>query len=248
MGKRISFIALFSLGIIMLFSACVDARGNTPAVQGIGEMVSRSFQVEDFTELDIGGFFTVVFNQSDEIAVYVEMQENLFDYHDVSVRRGTLLIRPTRNNRVGIEFGDYRPRVYIHAPYLTSINFSGSVRTENWDTIQTQALSVVTSGFVGFSAPLEVSNLSIDTSGSSTIELWGNATDVNITASGLVNIMASDLQTTDVAIDGSGSTRAELSASSSIDATLSGFANIRYIGNPTITQNISGSGSIRRME
>jgi len=251
MKKKTFYIALLSMAIIALFSACAftTRAGNTEIIRGTGEIVSRTFEVNDFTGLNIGGFFTVIFNQSDEISVTVEMYENLFDYFDVSVRRDTLRIVRNRHYRgTGIEFGSYRPRLYITAPYLTSINLSGSVTTEDWDAIETQSLSINISGFTQLSAPIDVDNLSINSSGSSTLELWGNASDVNINASGFTNIMATDLQTSDVSIQGSGSIRAEIAVSNSIDARLSGFADIRYIGDPTVTQRTSGSARVRRAE
>ena len=107
--KIITFILLV-IGSMILLSGCnITNSGN--AINGTGSMVSRSFNVGDFTELEVGGgsSFTVIFRQSDDISVNVEMQENLFDFHEVSVNRDRLTISRTTNNR--ILYGNQCPQV-----------------------------------------------------------------------------------------------------------------------------------------
>jgi len=247
MNRKIIAVAMLIFSAMMLLGGCINMSGRR-VVYGTGAMVSRSLSGGNFTELEIGGgaSFTVVFKQSDDISVHVEMQKNLFDLHKMSISRGALSITRTNNNT--IIYGDYRPRVYISAPYLTAINVGGALHTEDWDAIRTPSFSITSNGFVGMAAPLEVDTLQLHLSGASEIEFWGDAQNVVITKNGAGSILARGLQTKDAVITLNGAGDIEIAVSDTLDATLAGVGNIRYIGNPTVTQNRSGLGSIRRME
>jgi len=251
-NRKIGIFALLIVAAMVLLGGCanVDAGGGGNIVQGTGPMVSRSFQVDDFAELEVGGgsSFTVIFRQSDNISVTIEMQENLFDFHEVSVRHGSLSVARATRDRIVYYY--YRPRVYINAPFLTAINVNGALHAEDWDAIATQNFSIVSNGFVAISAPLEVDTLELDLSGASELEFWGDAHTVIITKNGAGSIIAGGLQTTEAEINLNGAGEVIIAVSDNLDATLEGVGNIRYIGNPIVTQNIGRTaiGSISRVD
>ena len=250
MNIKIITFTLFVVGSILLLSGCANTTESSNIIYGTGEMVSRSLQVEDFTELEVGGgsSFTVIFRQSDYTAVNVEMQENLFDLHEISVEGDTLSLVRVSDDR--IIYGNYRPKVYIYTPNLTAINVGGALHAEDWDTIRTQNFSITSNGFVRISAHLEVDTLELNLSGASELEFWGDAHNATIIKNGAGNIFAGSLQTSDTTITLNGSGEIEIAVSNTLDATLEGVGNIRYIGNPTITQFIGRTavGSIGRVE
>ena len=249
--KIITF-ALLAVGSVVLLSGCTNTNTTESGsiVHGTSAMVSRSFQMGDFTELEVGGgsSFTVIFRQSDDPIVNVEMQENLFDLHEISVRSGILSVARTGNDR--IIYGNYRPRVYIYAPNLAAINVRGALHAEDWDTIRTQKFSITSNGFVDISTHLEVDTLELNLSGMSELEFWGNAYNTTITKNGAGNIIANSLQTTNTVINLNGAGEVEIAVSSTLNATLEGVGNIRYIGNPIVIQYIGRTaiGSISKVD
>jgi len=213
-------------------------------VKGIGEMVSRTFQINDFTAIDIGGSYIISYRHSQDCSVIVEMQENLFEYLEVSVRKGKLHVGSSKSfNTSG---ADKRPRVYIEAPYLESISFSGATSMGKWDKVNSQNLFISASGAVNIDICLEVEQLDITASGASNIKLDGNAGTVKISASGACNIKAGDLQARDTEIDVSGASNATIACSDNLDAGASGAARVRYTGDPAVTQRVSGAASVKR--
>jgi len=262
MKRKIVASALFMIGAMVLFGGCSDTTSSTARTtttnnvvhdvvhDADSEVVLRPFQVSSFDGLEIGGgsSFVVVFRQSNNIAVYMELQEDLFDFYEVYVSRGTLhLERSDIGNTLSV---DHRPRVYIYAPYLTAINVRGALHTEDWEVISTPNFSITSNGFVSLSAPLEVDALELHLNGASELTFWGYAHNATITKNGAGSIMAVNLQTANTTISLNGAGDIEIAVSDNLDATLGGVGSIRYIGNPAIVQYISRGavGSISRVE
>jgi len=247
--KKIAMMCVL-LGLAVLLSGCLvipfDGGGiNANAVQGTGDRVSRDFNVANFTGIDITGAYVVVYRQSNTNAVTIDMQENLFDYLEVSVRNGVLHIdseRPFRTNR------NNTPRIYIDAPYLETVTLAAAIDTENWDMITTQQLFVSISGAANVAIPMNVSELNVIISGAADFDLSGTATFANISVSGASDIDAVNLQTQDMTITIAGAGNVDVAVSDTLDVTIAGTGRVRYVGNPQVTQSIAGVGSVRRME
>jgi hypothetical protein len=196
----VALITILSVGFAM---NRVSSISNMDIVRGNGNMVARTFQTNDFTSIDIGGFYNITYRQSDDIYVVLEMSENLFEYYDVSVRNKTL--RVTQQPGVGIEQGaGNSPSLYIYAPYLTEVRLSASTKGNDWDTIKTKNLKINITSFAKFTIPVEVENLTATVSNSGKLELHGNAGRANMSVSSFGNISANDLQAVSVTTNISG--------------------------------------------
>ena len=236
--KRKNFIGILVLvGVMILLTGCVYG------VRGSGSMVARDFDVEDFNALDIGGSYQVTWRQGDEVAVTVEMQENLFDYLRVSVRGDTLYVDSSRSFNTS---SSNRPRVYIYTPYLEMVDFSGAVSADNWDTVSGESFVISGSGAADVDIELEVENLEIDLSGAGDITLSGSAQTVDISVSGAADVTADDLQTSETSISISGAGNVDIAVADHLSVNLSGAGRVRYSGNPTIEQSISGAGQLEQ--
>ena len=212
-------------------------------IKGVGEMVSRAVQVKDFTAVDVGGSYLVNWKYSDIIALTVEMQENLFEYLEVSVKREKLCIGSSKSFKTS--GADNRPRVYIESPYLKAINLSGAASTGEWDKIKAENLSLILSGAANANISLEVGRLEIFASGACNIELAGNAGACEISASGACNVKAGEFQVREAKINVSGASNVNIACSDNLDAGVSGASNVRYTGSPAVKQRVSGAGSVK---
>ena len=68
------------------------------------------------------------------------------------------------------------------------------------------------------------------------------STRASISGSGTYDGVALDSQDARVGVSGSG--RAEVTVTGTLDATISGSGSITYDGGPSVTSEVSGSGSI----
>ena len=100
------------------------------------------------------------------------------------------------------------------------------------------------SGSTSVIADLVIGQLSLAASGSSVVDLVGVATSADMNLSGSNNILAFEMQMEEVSIQASGSATVEIAVSQTLDVTARESSRIRYIGNPVITQETSGSATI----
>ena len=230
------------LGSLVIIGAILALVGCGTTVHSRGEMVARDFDVESFTGINVGGSFYITWRESDEFAVTVEMQENLFNHLEVEVRNNTLRIRTTGN--ITITNNQNRPRLYVYAPTIETVNFSGSATAENWDTINGESFSASISGSATMEVALHVQSVEINSSGSGRFTLTGTTDLLDIRSSGSSRITADGLQANTATINISGSGRAYVNVADYLDVRVSGSGTVRYSGNPRVSQNITGSGRV----
>lgn len=199
-----------------IFHFSVDLGGE----KGSGTVRSEARDISDFSSIDVGGVFQVELTAQKDFAVEVEADDNLLQYVKTEVRGGKLEI--SMEKRVSTK----NPiKVRISAPNIESIEASGasSVKAVN----------------------LKNTELGIDTSGASRVELLGEAERLNVEVSGASRINAKDLQTVNADVDASGASYVELSVSGSLSSKSSGASRIVYKGTPTsVEKKTSGAGSI----
>jgi len=246
MKKFISICLL--AGVLAVFTGCLSVSsintGGINAVSGTGEMVTRDFAVGNFTGIDIAGGYVVVYTNSQTNAVTVNMQENLFDYLEVTVNSsGILRINSTRSFRTT---SGNTPRIYVSAPYLNEIHVSGSLTTENWDTIRTQSLFIHAAGATDATIDMEVDELEIVLAGAGSFDLSGTADTAILSLAGAGTIDGENLQTQTATVTIAGASTATIAVSDVLNATISGVGTIYYIGDPQVNRAVAGIGSVRR--
>ena len=218
---------IFAFILLIGLSGCVVPTfgTNIETIYGTGPMVSRSFEGGDFTDISLGGSFIVTYRHSASASATVVMQENLFEYHTIEINRGELVVRPERGTSIQHNSG-YRPRLYIYAPFLESVEVSGAIEGSSWDVISAQNFDISIVGTGDLTIPLDVTDLRINVAGTGNVELLGNAVNAIVTIAGTGNV--------------------DLVVSDSLDVTISGMGSVSYEGSPVVTQSIAGMGSVRR--
>jgi len=237
MNRKNIICSLVLIGVLVLLTGC--SRG----IRGTGEMVTRDFEVEDFSALEIRGAYEVTWRQSDIASVTVEMQENLFDYLQVSVEEDMLYVSSTRNFNTR---NRNRPRIYIYSPDLETVSFFGAINAENWDTITGEKFAIYGAGASNVDISLAVENLNLGLEGAGNFNLEGNADAANIIVLGAVDVSARNLQIEDANIELGGAGVVDIAVSDHLSVDLSGVGRVQYSGNPTVYRNISGLGRLEQ--
>jgi hypothetical protein len=76
----------------------------------------------------------------------------------------------------------------------------------------------------------------------------GETKDFRVDCSGASKAKCFELLTETTYVDLSGASDAQVFASIKIDAHISGAADLKYKGNATVTQDVSGAGSIKKVD
>lgn len=94
---------------------------------------------------------------------------------------------------------------------------------------------------------LVTDSLKVVNSGSGVLTITGNVKNQDITLSGSGQYNAEDMQSNNgnVEIDGSGS--ATVNVVNQLKILINGSGQVSYLGNPNIQQQVTGSGSVKKI-
>ena len=219
----IALIAIFAfVAIIGLISALILLGGWAPlgTVVGSGNLATNEEFITDFTSVDAGSGFNVEISQSSSYSVLVTADDNIMDYITVSKSGDTLKV----GVNWGVSFDSVTLKVEIGMPEINRLELSGGSKGKIEEISSADPISIDLSGgaqLVGFG---EAGDLSIDMSSGSHLD-FTNFTSQN------------------VSIELSGGSQATISLDGTLDADLSGGSELYYIGDPTLGDIETSSGS-----
>ena len=187
---------------------------------GSGTVKEYPLGVDDFENVSLIGPVNLRINQAADMEVMVEAEAEIFSALSYEVKNGTLEIGFKEN--VTCFETDFGVWVNVSLPNIKRITSSG-------------ISDIVSDG------NLNLAQLTLDVSGTANIELSGQVADQTMKVSGVLNAKNFDLLTNTTSIDVSGSGDLEISCSDNLDIEVSGIADVSYKGNPSISQDVSGT-------
>ncbi|NLT49347.1 MAG: DUF2807 domain-containing protein [Ignavibacteria bacterium] len=208
---------IFSSLIIFFIISC-DVVG----IKGSGNVRNVQRETEYFNQINVSGSFEVEVVQDDSNTLVIEAEDNLIPYIVTKVRNNTLFI--DTNERISPQ---EELKVFITVSDLKKVDISGACK-----------VSLKT---------IEREKLDIELSGASNISVSGKTDEFNLFVSGASKIDAVNFYAKNVNAKISGASRADLNASSNLNADISGASTINYYGDPAnIKYNCSGASSLNR--
>lgn len=228
---------------ILILSAALIAGCTqlSPCISGSGNVVSETRTVEPFHSVDLATIGTVSLTQGAPASLQVEAEDTILPLLRTEVRDGILTI--DHNEQC---FRNTQPviiRLTTDEVRRISVSGSGSVVGEN--EIRSENLETGISGSGSIDLRVNVTELASAIAGSGKIDLRGTATNHTTVVSGSGKVAAFNLETirSTVTIDGSGT--ADIFATDVLDVTVSGSGTASYRGSPEhLTQEVTGSGSV----
>lgn len=207
---------LAALTLVLLLSGCGPRAELSP-----GPMVSEERAVVGVQAVNVAGSGTLVITRGEREALTVEAGEAILPQILTEVRDGTLVI-DVRD--VGL-FRSTGPIVYrLTVTELHAIEASGSTEVE--------------------AADLSGDTLTVRVAGSSDVHLAGAVGHQEVTVSGSGDYRAEGLLSDVAVVDVRGSGDATVRVRETLDVTIGGSGEVRYLGAPRITQEINGSGDL----
>lgn len=239
-SKRLMLVITASLLVIAL-TAC-DTVTSTPPIEGSGNAVTEQRPVTEFTAIHISGQGVVNITQGEPHALEVTADDNLQEILTSTVAGGTLTLGMKPNTSINA----VTPIVYeITVPSLREIRVSGSANV-NLDGFEGDTLSINMPGSGTVSAAdLRVTDLGVEVGGSGGVVVSGSADSLRVNYSGSGSFNGEDFAVPDAVVDISGSANATVNASETLNVNIGGSGVVTYIGDPQLTQRVSGSGIVR---
>jgi len=188
--------------------------------RGSGNVITEERSVGDFNRIDSRGCADIIVTVGEEKKVTVRFDDNLIEYIETEVRRQTLMIFTDESFTSGSSCV-----IEISIPDLESISASGSgdIVVEN----------------------LQGDEFAYHQTGSGDLMAGGKVERLEIEISGSGNSDAHDLIAVEASVRIRGSGDAEVYATGSLDARVSGSGNLRAEGEVDVLEvQTSGSGDI----
>ena len=218
MQSRVLVLGASTLVVLLAVSAC---DGSVFGVRGSGNVITESRDVSGFSEIALFGSGTVRVDVNGTESLTVEAEDNIMPLLKTEVSNGRLEL---------------------------SVESSISPTTDITYTVAAVALDGVTiagSGDVtatGIAADL----FDVEISGSGRVEPTGTAASLVVEISGSGRYLGEGLEASIGTVRVSGSGEAVVNVTDDLDVDVSGSGGVQYVGEPTITESVSGSGRVTR--
>ncbi|GAA3997958.1 head GIN domain-containing protein [Sphingomonas humi] len=235
----------------LLAAAALSALSLTACSEGhaesAGPAVSRTYQVANFSGIEVSGPFDVKVATGKAISVAARGPQKLLDETEVTVEGGKLVIRPKRKGWFGgMNWGSNDPAVFnVTVPSLESVAVAGSGDVDV-DRIAGERFRGNVAGSGDLRLPqVAVTDLGLSIAGSGGIKAAGQAQQARYEIAGSGDVDASGLRSTDASADiaGSGSIRAQVTGTAK--ASIAGSGDIDIRGGARCQSSKHGSGDIR---
>ena len=235
-------IAPVLIGAAVTISACGEGRS-----EEAGPMVSRSFPVGNFTEIEIAGPFDVDVRTGANPSVSARGNEKLIERLEVEVRGDTLVVRPKKDR--GWFGGGWnmngKGTLAITVPMIRAATLAGAgdmnINAVRGDDFEGQ---IAGSGDLRVDS-IEVERLKLGIAGSGGVSARGGKArraEYSIAGSGDVDASALSTEDLEVSIAGSGGVRANASRSADVDIVGSG--DVQVSGGAKCKVSKAGSGNV----
>lgn len=190
-------------------------------IEGSGKMETRTFDLDTFDKIGIGGAFDLHVSFGDQQKVEVTIDDNLWDNLEIDVKNKELELDWDKSCSPD---GDCKVEITVRNLAEVSIHGAADVDINDFD-----------GDFFGYYL-----------SGAGDLEMNGKVDKLEIKVSGAGSADTKDLKAKHVNISVSGAGEATVYASESIKARVSGVGEVKYYGDPEDKDTrVSGIGSIK---
>ena len=223
--SRVQFLSL--VVVVFLLAGC--AVPFTTQLVPSGPLVTKDYDLSDFTAVAAGSAFEVEITRSDAYSVSVTVNENLVESLEVNVSGNTLRI--SLKPGFGLT-GAATMKAKVTMPELTGLDLSGASRTTLAGFNSDKSLKSEVSGASTLRGDLTSGDASFNVSGASKVNLNGSAQDLNVEASGASTVDLSNFASQNTVVNASGASKVIVAPSGSLDVEASGASTVRYTGEP----------------
>jgi hypothetical protein len=211
-------------------------------VHGSGNQKSEDRKVGNFSRINISGGFKVILKQDSSMSLKITADDNLLKYIKADVSGDRLRIYSRRSF---CNTGEIT--VNIGVRNLEEIRASGAVDIQSDGKITTQDMNFKLSGATKVTMDLNAAKVTTEGSGATELNLKGQATSHDIDLSGSGKVYALDFVVSNCNISTSGVGHSEVNVLKSLNVHSNGASEVKYRGNPNVTNDKSGASSIEKV-
>jgi hypothetical protein len=237
---------LLVIGVLALASiACTVNFDGFGLSQGSGVLVTEDREIGEFSKVSLEGFGEMSITQGEEASLIITAEDNIIDKIITEVRGDTLVITFERGFNVAPTKKISFELVVVE---LEELNLAGA-GDMYIEELESTSLDVTISGAGSLDIDhLEAKDVNIELSGAGDVVIAGEVIDQELRLSGAGNYNAGELQSQTAVVEISGFGNSTLWVTDALDITMSGAGQLEYYGQPVVSQNVSGAGSIQSLD
>lgn len=227
----------------LAISAC-NINGEGPVLMRddlSGQTTTESRDIDGFTEIDMGGSGDLLVTEGDSFVIEVTTDSVLQEHVTTEVVGNTLRIE----QHYSIIGASPSVSVSVTVPDLTRLEVSGASEAMV-RSVTAESLDVTISGAGDIDLAADAQRLTLSVSGAGTLTAHGTVASGDISVSGAGDVDGEDLTIAEATVSVSGAGSVHVRVRQSLDAHISGAGNLVYYGDPNVTKDVSGAGSISR--
>jgi hypothetical protein len=229
--------------MVFLTTLTFGCRNMSPGDKGPGNYVKEDREVGSFSAIDIGGAFQVVLTQGNQEKLVLEADADEMQ-EIITEKVGSKL---KIYNKSGWRGNFHNITIYLTFVNLDDISFSGAVEVKSQSPLTFEDLDLDVSGAAEITMDLNAGSIRAEFSGASEVEFTGKCERGTFELSGATELYAAGFQFTNLEIELSGASDAEVFATGDLDIDASGASSVKHKGGAKLRVNTSGSSSIREM-
>lgn len=235
----LKFVTPILLGAFLL-STCQSL----DCISGSGNQVLLSRDLGYFTKIETSGSYEIILKQDSINSLSIKADDNIQDEIMTRVSGNTLSI--------SMEGFFCKPGpiiIYISSKEIEKVKASGAIDISSDGLLDVSDFQLELSGSSKVMLELNAKTLKTSSSGSSDINLKGQAGIHELELSGSSNIEALDFVVGEYNINSSGSSKSRINVLNKLNVRSSGSSKIEYKGKPSkISNHDSGSSKITSLD
>jgi hypothetical protein len=206
------------------------------------EAESKTFRPGEFSALFLEGSFGVQLIQGSAPSVEMRVTDpKAFEYLNITNKDGMLHLHVDRK-----PFDLTRITLYVTFEELKHLRIFGSIHMETRGYLEFDDLEMVLEGGAKVNMQLKARSVAIENIGGVLCEFRGVTKSLGMRLAGAGHIQAGELKSEDVRFTIEGVGTGVVYATKTLYAKISGAGKIKYFGNPRVTENIDGLGSVKQ--
>ena len=205
--------------------------------------VTEEQDLQAFTEIDIEGAGVIYLVQGSGHSIVIDGTQHVLNRISYEVRNNVLIVDYESHFLDWPSVNDY-PTITITFEELDHFKFQGGGEIIA-DGIDSDSLDIDIQGGIRFDlTDLSAATFDLTAEGGAAIAVSGRAQTQKVKLAGGSSYEAEDLQSSNVAIKADGGISIVVWATETLNLDLTGAYNVKYYGNPSVTQNVQGIGNI----
>lgn len=267
MKTKLYFIVLSS--VLLFTSSCMFV----PSIKGDGNVTAHTIDIGDYDKIEFYAH-SAIFNYSQQpeaaSALTITVDQNIFDLFDFKTEGETLVISPKDKNmkkrlrpteftiasnsaelkKVSMAgYGDFNVIGRLVSTGKVQLDAAGKGEINLNDSLIADVLEFNLAGSSTVNAQaLNIRLLEGNIAGKGSMNLTGKGETAEISMAGKCDVDALGFEVSDISCDMAGKCRLKTWANDRITASIAGWGNIYYKGNPSVKMDKAGIGKVKKVD